>query len=218
MLAIQIKKLLCFIFPKKLPIKITSSRHKCLSDFKMMNQRVVKKYGWKVFFFGDQRAELTIVKANFPENTFCYVNQGSVSLVKGGENALYLDFVVLCQLMPAANVNPKIDLNSYVLKENEVIMYCPVNNKSTGMYGGLTRKLGYITLRKDDRERFYSYGFNKEKTSSFYCHMKTPLPNIFSFIAFKKHLPLLLDENQNKAKFSNMFFTCHQLLIEKKIF
>ena len=48
--------------------------------------------------------------------------------------------------MPAANVNPEIDLDSYVLKENEVIMYCPVYNKSTGMYGGLTRKLGYITL------------------------------------------------------------------------
>ena len=84
--------------------------------------------------------------------------------------------------MPAANVNPEIDLNSYVLKENEVIMYCPVNNKSTGMYGGLTRKLGYITLRKDDRERFYSYGFNKEKTSLFYCHMKTPLPNVLQLL------------------------------------
>ena len=59
---------------------------------------------------------------------------------------MYLDFIVLGQLLPAANVNPEIDLDSYVLKDNEVIMYCPVYNKSTGMYGGLTRKLGYITL------------------------------------------------------------------------
>ena len=73
------------------------------------------------------------------------------------------------------------------------------------MHGGLTRKLGYITLRGDDREKFYSYCFNKEKCSLF-CHMKTPLSNIFSCTAFKKHLPYLLDENQNKAKFSNMFF------------
>ena len=65
--------------------------------------------------------------------------------------------------MPAANVNPETDLDSYVLKDNEVIMYCPVYNKSTGMYGGLTRKLGNITLREGDRERFYSYGFNKKK-------------------------------------------------------
>ena len=137
---------------------------------------------------------------------------------KGGEKALYLNFVVLSQLMPAANVNPEIDLDSYVLKKNEVIMYCPVYNKSTEIYGGLTRKLGCITLQGDDRERFYSYGFNKEKSSLFYCHMKTPLRNIFRCTAFKKHLPFLLDENQNKATFSNMFFTCHQLLIEKKIF
>ena len=46
-------------------------------------------------FFGDQRAELTILKANFPENTLVYVNQGTVSLVKGGEKAISLDFVVV---------------------------------------------------------------------------------------------------------------------------
>ena len=50
MFAIKIKKLVCFYFQKKSPIKITGSRHKCLSHFKMMNQRVVRKYGWKVVF------------------------------------------------------------------------------------------------------------------------------------------------------------------------
>ena len=29
---------------------------------------------------------------------------------------------------------------------NEVLIYCPVYNKSTGLYGGLTKKLGQITL------------------------------------------------------------------------
>ena len=83
-------------------------------------------------FFGDQRAELTILKANFPENSFCYVNQGSLSHVKGGEIAIYLDFVMLGQLMSVANTSPAIDLDTHVLEENEVIMYCPVHNKSTG--------------------------------------------------------------------------------------
>ena len=40
-------------------------------------------------FFGDERAELTILKAIFLENSLCYVNQGSVSLFKGGEKAIY---------------------------------------------------------------------------------------------------------------------------------
>ena len=32
-------------------------------------------------FFDDRRSDLTIPKANFTENTLCYVNQGTVSLV-----------------------------------------------------------------------------------------------------------------------------------------
>ena len=35
-------------------------------------------------FFDDHRSDCTIPKANFPENTLVYVNQGSVSLIKGG--------------------------------------------------------------------------------------------------------------------------------------
>ena len=49
-----------------------------------------------------------------------------MSLAKGGEKAIYLDFIVLGQLMPVANVDPSVNPDTYVLKENEVIMYCPV--------------------------------------------------------------------------------------------
>ena len=61
-------------------------------------------------FFGDRRSDLTIPKAKLPENTLCYVNQGSVSLVKGGGQAIYLEFVVCGQLMPVANPDPTINL------------------------------------------------------------------------------------------------------------
>ena len=46
-------------------------------------------------FFDDHRSDLTIPKANFPENRLVYLNQGSVSLVKGGGQEIYLEFVVL---------------------------------------------------------------------------------------------------------------------------
>ena len=39
-------------------------------------------------FFKDCQSDLTISKANFPEMTFCYVNQGQVSLVKGDEQEI----------------------------------------------------------------------------------------------------------------------------------
>ena len=90
-------------------------------------------------FFSNQRAELTILKVNFPENMLCYINQSTVSLVKCGEKALYLDFVVLGQIMHVANVNPEINLDTYYFKENEVLIYCPVYNKSTSLYVALPK-------------------------------------------------------------------------------
>ena len=54
----------------------------------------------------DQRTDLTIVQANFPENTLMYVNQGSISPVKNGY-AIYLDLVILAQILPLANPPPE---------------------------------------------------------------------------------------------------------------
>ena len=73
-------------------------------------------------FFGDQRSDLTIPKANFPENTLVYVNQGSVSLVKGGGQAIYLEFLVCGQLMPIANPDPTINLETHVFEE--IRLFC----------------------------------------------------------------------------------------------
>ena len=79
-------------------------------------------------FFDDHRSDLTIPKANFPENTLVYVNQGSVSLVKGGGQAIYLEFVVIGQLMPVANPDPSINLETHVFQNNEALLYVAVYN------------------------------------------------------------------------------------------
>ena len=84
-------------------------------------------------------------------------------------------------------------------------------NKSTGLYGGLTKKLGHITLRGDSKERCFSYGYSNEKSSLFYCSMKTPLSNIFNCTAFKKHLPFLLAENKKRRSFQICVFSYLQL-------
>ena len=57
-------------------------------------------------FFDDRRSDLNIPKAKFPENTLCYVNQGTVSLLKSGEKAIYSEFVVIGQFMAVANADP----------------------------------------------------------------------------------------------------------------
>ena len=155
-------------------------------------------------FFDDHRSDMTIPKVNFPEDTFVYVNQGSVLLVKGGVRAIYLQFVVIGQLTPVANPDPSINLETHVFKEDEAVLYVPIYNKVTGMYGGLTKKLPHITLRGDASERFFSYGYSKEKSTLLYCVIKHPLLHIFHCTGFKKH-GFLLDENQKKAKYSTMF-------------
>ena len=97
-------------------------------------------------------------------------------------------------------------------------MYVPVYNKATGLCGGLKKKLGQITLRGDDREHCFSYGYSKEKSSVLYCYMKPPLPNIFHCAAFEKHHPFLLDENQKKRKLSKMFLYLPSTLDRKEDF
>ena len=167
-------------------------------------------------FFDNHRSNLTIPKANFLENALVYVNQGSVSLFKGGGQAIYLEFAVCGQWMPVPNPDPSINLEIHVFKENEALLYVPVYNKATGLQGGLTRK--YITFRRDASERFYSYGQSKEKSTLLHCTMKHPLPNIFHCTAFKKHHGFFLDENQKKAKFSKLFLYVPSTLDKKEDF
>ena len=161
---------------------------------------------------------MTIPKANIPENTLVYLNQDLVFLVKCGGQSIYLEFVVYGQLMPVANSDLSINLETHVFKENEALLYVPVYNKATGLYGSLTKKLAHITLRGDDSEHFYSYGCSKEKSTLLYCTMKHPLPNISHCTAFKKHHGFILDENQKKAKFSKIILYLPSTLDKKDDF
>ena len=144
-------------------------------------------------YFDDRRSDLTIPKVNFPENTLSCVNQGSVSLVKGRGQAIYLEYVVLGQWMPVVNPDLAFNLETHVFQENDTLLYVPVYNKATGLYGGCKKMLAHITLRGDDGERFYGYGCSKEKSTLLHCTMKHPLPNIFHCTAFKKHHGFILD-------------------------
>ena len=150
--------------------------------------------------------------------TLTYVNQVHVSLVKGGEKAIYCDFVILGQIMHLANIDPLINLDTYEPKNKETVIYVPLYNTVTGLCHGLTKKLGLITLRGDAQERFYSYGYSKEKSALLYCSMKAPLPNTFSLTCFKKHKQFLLDQSELGIKQSELFFFLPATLDRKQDF
>lgn len=177
------------------------------------------EYIWSDFgFFGDLNVDLTIMKVNFPELTMCYINQARVSIVKNNEQAIYCDNVIIAQIMPYAVLDPEINLETYTPKENEAIIYCPLYNTTTGLFYGITRKLGLITVLGDEQEQFFSYGYSKEKSKLLYCSMKTQMPNIFSCTCFKKHKQLLLEQHENSVKQSRQFFFLPATLDRKEEF
>ena len=96
-------------------------------------------------FFGDQKTDLTIIKANFPENTLVYVNNGSIFAVKGGQTAVYLDYVILAQILPVMNFPDNLD--NYQYEDNEVLLYVPLYNPQNGLYRGIKKSLANIVLR-----------------------------------------------------------------------
>ena len=93
------------------------------------------EYVWKCNgLFGNQKGELTLFKRDFPENILVYINQGTISTVKG-DLAIYLVNVVLGQILPMINCPPDID--NYVWGENEVKMFVPMYNTKTGEFKGI---------------------------------------------------------------------------------
>ena len=96
-------------------------------------------------FFKEQRTDLTIFKPTFSENTLCYVNKGNISQTKSGDQVIYLEFVIIGQNLPFPNPDPKIDLDHYDFKDNEVLLFVPSHNTGTGLYQGLKKIRIYST-------------------------------------------------------------------------
>ena len=87
-------------------------------------------------FFGNQRSDLTLSKENFPENTLIYLNQGVITDLKAGDCTIYLDYVVITQILPASTCPPDIG-SGYEFKENQVLMLVPLYNTENGHFRGL---------------------------------------------------------------------------------
>ena len=116
---------------------------------------------WKAKgFFGDQKGDSIIKKPNFLENTLAYCNEGTISTLKTGDYAIYLDYAIPGQIIPANNSPP--DLDNYVLKENEVILNIRLYNTKTGHFRGVKKWLAFIMIQGDPDEVFSHMDMMKE--------------------------------------------------------
>ena len=180
----------------KTQLLLTSSNN---SDEKVSGERVWKENG----FFKEIKPEMNIEKANVPENTLLYINQGFISTVKNGELAMYVHNFIIGQLIIAAN--QPADINEYACKENEVKLLSCVYDIESGAFKGLRLMLAYIVLRGDSDEVFFSYGYSKAKSSVLYSYAKQQIPDTFIATSFKKHFQEVVNEKKNED-YSKMFY------------
>ena len=116
-------------------------------------------------FFGTESCDFGIEKANMPENTIFYVNQGYQSY-KGGKKVYYNDLYIIAQIMPLAQ-QPK-DIESYQLKDDEVKILRARYNPISGEFLGIEYCVGLITVRNDADEQCFDYGYNKDNWKLLY--------------------------------------------------
>ena len=168
------------------------------SPEKIIGEPVWKKSG----YFSDEKADFE--KRNFPENALCYINQGYIYTVKGGELTIYNYNHILVQLVVAAN-QPK-DIDQHTFPKNEVKLVVCLYDIATGEFLGLQKRLAYIILRGDKEECFFSYGYSEKRSKALYSVAKEKIPNVIISTSFKKHYHEIMNKRRHNEEFSGLFF------------
>ena len=109
--------------------------------------------------------------------------------------------VILAQILPYAN-NP--DLDTYKLKDDEVLLMCPVYDKDTSTFKGIETRVALIVVRGDENECFLSYGYDPDKSKQLYSSFKKEIPNVFTSTTFKKFNDFLT--STDKGEYSTLFY------------
>ena len=79
------------------------------------------------------------------------------------------------------------DLKNYEVKSNELKIIKPKYDPVSGQFLGLTESLGYITVRRDEQEHFFDYGYNKENSKILHSTHKMKILDSFSSTIFNRH-------------------------------
>ena len=99
-------------------------------------------------FFGTESCDFSIEsieKANMPENTLYYINQGYQSY-KDNKKVYYNDVYIIAQIMPLAMQSK--DIGSYQLKDDEVKILRARYDPISGEFLGIEYCIGLITVKK----------------------------------------------------------------------
>lgn len=137
-----------------------------------------------------------------PEMTIFYVNQASLSYKDNKK--IYCSMHIVGQVVPM--LNPPEDLENYVPKNNEAKIIRPKYDPVSGQFLGLVQTLDYLTVRGDDQECFFNYGFSKESSKVVYSTRKMKISNSFSSTIFNRYRIQFEAGALSETEFSNVFF------------
>ena len=137
-----------------------------------------------------------------PEMTIFYVNQASLNYKDNKK--IYCSMHIVGQVVPM--LNPPEDLENYVPKNNEAKIIRPKYDPVSGQFLGLVQTLDYLTVRGDDQECFFDYGFSKESSKVVYSTRKMKISNSFSSTIFNRYRIQFEAGALSETEFSNVFF------------
>ena len=106
--------------------------------------------------------------------------------------------------MPLAH-QPK-DIESYKLNENEVKILRPRYDPVSGEFLGIEYCAALVTVRNDQDEQFFDYGYNKQNAKVLYSTKKMKIPSSFTTTIFGQHKTQYEGGAFNDQKFSKLFF------------
>ena len=143
------------IFDSRIETTITAEKYP--GGFKNNSTNLWPNYG----YFKQQACDFSVEKANMPEMTAFYINQASHSY-KDNKKIYYCDVFIVGQVTPI--LNPLEDLKNYIPKANEAKIVRPKYDVVSGQFLVLVETLAYLTVRGDERECFFDYGYTKENS------------------------------------------------------
>ena len=127
---------------KEATYKDQSLQMQMMLSFDKESSNNSEKVWKKKVFWGGQKEDFTITNPNFPEDLLVYCNQGTISTLKAGGYAIYLNYVILGQIIP--EINSPADLEFL-----KVILHLPLYNTKTGHFRGVKKCLAFIMITSD---------------------------------------------------------------------
>ena len=158
-------------------------------------------------FFRSQDCDFSLEKGNVPKMTIFYLNQAYLSY-KDNKKVYYTDVYIIGQVVSLLNPPRifKVLLKNYQLKSDKTKLIKPKYDPVSGQFLGLSKSLGYLTVRGDEQEHFFDYGFNKENSKILYSTHKMKIPNSFSTTIFNRHRIQYESGAFSETDFSDVFF------------